>query len=305
VRSTDIAAPISTTTTAGGVSIAVYNDAVAATDVARRLGLGTLFGSEQSRTTIRLDLNSANYTALGADGAPGSYSGYTASVYLNWDAWLDHAECTLFHEYGHAWSGYYSYIVQQDPGLSGYVAARGLKGDSRLGSSHMWSPSEMIAEDYRQLFGSPEAKTYSQENYQLPAAKDVPGLSDYLSQTFMTAPAGSQPPPSGSTPTPSPSPAPAPLTVTTPTVSPLPVKTAATVATSVNQPVSSLTITVTDSSGRTIKTLYSAAASGQVSKAWDRTDSAGRRVKSGTYAAVVVATSSTATARASSSFSVS
>jgi flagellar hook assembly protein FlgD len=93
--------------------------------------------------------------------------------------------------------------------------------------------------------------------------------------------------------------------VTTPTVSPLPVKTAATVATSVNQPVSSLTITVTDSSGRTIKTLYSAAASGQVSKAWDRTDSAGRRVKSGTYAAVVVATSSTATARASSSFSVS
>jgi hypothetical protein len=53
----------------------------------------------------------------------------------------------------------------------------------------MWDPKEMIAEDYRQLFGSANAQTGGQINTVLPLVKDVPGLRDFLSTTFRAPPA--------------------------------------------------------------------------------------------------------------------
>ena len=108
---------------------------------------------------------------------------------MPWLAWLDHGESTLFHEYGHAWSLYHAHVTQQDTSFARYLAARGIAGDPRLDTSHAWDVRELIAEDYRQLFGTPGARAEAQENRDLPAAAAVPGLRDFLATTWTTAPA--------------------------------------------------------------------------------------------------------------------
>ena len=47
----------------------------------------------------------------------------------------------------------------------------------------------MIAEDYRQLFGTPSAPRCDADDRDIPDAKDVPGLAAFLSDAF-TAPPG-------------------------------------------------------------------------------------------------------------------
>ena len=99
--------------------------------------------------------------------------------------------------------------------MTTYLQARGLAGDSRVNSSYMWSTDEMIAEDYRQLLGSPNASaTPGQSNYQIPLANAVPGLRDFLLNTFTAAPAVS------ASPTPSPSASPTAAPTASPTAAP-------------------------------------------------------------------------------------
>ena len=80
--------------------------------------------------------------------------------------------------------------MQQEPAFAGYLAARGLTGDARVGTTYQWYPAEMIAEDYRELFGSENAKLAWQLNRDIPAPDDVPGLRDWFLNTFMVAPPG-------------------------------------------------------------------------------------------------------------------
>ena len=68
--------------------------------------------------------------------------------------------------------------------MATYLAARGITGDARLDSGHAWNRNELIAEDYRQLFGTPNARATPQENRDLPQAAAVPGLRDFLASTF-------------------------------------------------------------------------------------------------------------------------
>lgn len=192
VRSTT---PITTVTTAHGTVINSYDDVVTAQAIADDIATGSLFGAEAPLTTIDFDLQSASYYSGQIGGSPGNYSGFSATVYVGWDDWLVRQDFTLFYEYAHAWSGYYSYIVQQDPTLTSYLKARGLYGNSLLGSSLIWEPVELIADDYRQLFGSPTAAAFPQDNTQIPPANQVPGLKTFLSTTFMEAPTVSPPPP--------------------------------------------------------------------------------------------------------------
>jgi hypothetical protein len=101
---------------------------------------------------------------------------------------VDNFDFPISYEYGHAWSEYYLYIVQQDPTLASYLQARGLTGNPNLNSSQMWSPLELIADDYRQLFGTPNAQSYPPFNYQIPPASQVAGLKTFLETTFMQPP---------------------------------------------------------------------------------------------------------------------
>lgn len=190
VRSTNPDAPIASKVYPDGLRINIYNDVIAPDTLYNSLHQGGLVGQEKATITIRLDLGTYSATGSSYAGSNGSYSGYGAIMTLDWNTWLNSGENVLFHEYGHAWAGYFLVMVQQDPYLNGYLKARGLTGDPRVDSSYGWSRHELIAEDYRQLFGGPEGRVGGQANGEVPAAKDVPGLLEYLRDTFTKPPAG-------------------------------------------------------------------------------------------------------------------
>ena len=188
-RSTQVLWPIATYTGPSGLRVETYSDAVPPDEIYREVMLG-LVGAEAQFVTVRFDLNQNAQTAAGWQGTPGSYSNYAAIVYAGYDFWLDGGDQGLAHEYGHAWSYYYDVIVQQESGFGSYLAARGLAGDPRVGTTYQWYPAEMIAEDYRELFGSENAKLAWQMNRDIPAPDQVPGLRDWFLNAFMVAPPG-------------------------------------------------------------------------------------------------------------------
>jgi hypothetical protein len=189
VRSTNVLAPIASFSGPSGLRVETYNDAVPPEEIYRELMLGRV-GPEAAFVTVRFDFNQNAQTAAGWQGTPGTYSNYAAIIYAGYDFWLDGGDQGLAHEYGHAWSYYFDRIVQQEAGFARYLAARGLTGDARLGTTYQWYPAEMIAEDYRELFGSENAKLAWQLNREIPAPDDVPGLRDWFINTFMVVPAG-------------------------------------------------------------------------------------------------------------------
>ncbi len=153
-------------------------------EVHDRLLRGALVDREARYVTVRFDLRQAGSTSSLAVQSNGVYTDYRATSDVTWASWL-RGDGELFHEYGHAWSMYYTHMVQADPSLKAYLEARGLTGDARVGSSYAWMPGEMIAEDYRQLFGTASAQADSQMNRDIPLAKNVAGLKTFLSSTFM------------------------------------------------------------------------------------------------------------------------
>lgn len=191
VRSTDPNRPLSSYVAPNGLRVQSYDDVVSAQSIFERLATGTLIGAEASLVTVRFDFNSSAVTTTSSLHSGSSYTWYSATSYVDYASWLDAGDRTLFHEYGHAWSLYNAYMVQQDPTLTAYLRARGLLGDPRVGTSYPWDPKELIAEDYRQLFGSPNAQLGGQINRDVPLAKDVPGLKAFLETSF------TQPPPGG------------------------------------------------------------------------------------------------------------
>jgi len=291
VRSTDSAAPISTYTAASGLVVKSYDDAVSAPELYAALSRGSLFGPEAATTTIYFDFGTQTDATTSVAGSPGSYHGFTANLWISYLSWLDNTDAVLFHEYGHSWSIYNADVVQQDDTLTSYLQARGVAGDSRLYSSKAWDPREMIAEDYRQLFGSATAASYPQANTDLPPAGQVAGLKDFLQFTF------TQPPSGGSQGTGSTTTTTTTTTTTQPTVvvsglavSPTPVSKSGTVSFTLSQH-ATVTVTIRDSAGKDVRQLLTnASASGSVASTWDRKDATGRRVKAGGYSAVVTAT---------------
>jgi hypothetical protein len=299
VRSTNLAAPFSTFTGPSGLRVQSFDDVVSAKEIHDAVAVG-LVGQEARFVTVRFDYSANSSTTAGWQGTPGTYSNYSAVCYDNYISWIDAGDQGVSHEYGHAWSQYYDTIVQQEGTLASYLQARGLAGDSRVNSSYEWSAREMVAEDYRQLFGSPNAQAAAQMNRSIPRAADVPGLKDFLATTFTQPPSGS-----GSNPTPPP--APAVFDVSNPVVTPTPVVKSGTILSSLSEP-ATVTIEVRDAGGVLVRTLLSSATrpAGGVSAAWDRKDASGRRAKPGTYSALVRAvTADGRTDSASTAFNVS
>lgn len=284
VRSTS--EPISAVTGTDGLRVESYNDAVSAQALYDVLHTGTLIGPEAGVTTVRFDLGNSNVTHSSWTGVEGAYSSYTATIDSDYLTWLDVGNKSLFHEYGHAWSLYHAILIQQTESLDRYLEARGVFGDPRVGTNVFWDPAEMIAEDYRQLFGSGPAITYPQANSEIPPASEVSGLADWLRFTF-TQPAGPGP-------APDPDPVPTPsvvFDVSAVAVTPTPVVGSASVTFVLSAP-GAATVRILDGAGRPVRTLLSGEPepSGSISVPWDGKDDRGRRLKSGTYVASVEAT---------------
>lgn len=276
VRSTDPAAPISSYTGPSGLRVSSYDDVVSARELHDALAAG-LIGAEAPSVRVFFDLgtNGSNCASSAGQDATGRWTSYAANVYVSYLSWVDAGDQELTHEYGHAWSGYFAHIAQQDPSWSGYLRARGLQGDPRLNSSYEWSVGEMIAEDYRQLFGSANARRQSQLNSQIPTPDNVPGLRDYLTTTFRSATGGS--------PAPAPAPAPA-LAITGLAMNPATVVSTGTASLNLSAP-ASVTLAILDNRAKVVRTLLSGASrqAGAVTAAWDRRTDAGRTAKAGAY----------------------
>jgi hypothetical protein len=289
VRSADINSPLSTYVAPNGIDIRSYDDAVTAQDIWAAMSRGALFGPEAAVTTVYFDYGTQTDATWSVSGSNGTYSGFHANLWIAYLSWLDNTDEVLFHEYGHDWGNYNAEIVQQDDTYGAYLKARGVYGDPRLYSSKAWDPNEMLAEDYRQLFGSPNAAAYPQANTDIPPAAQVTGLKSFLQSTY-TQPSGSAPAPSP-TPSPSPSPtsSPTPVTISQLTVNPQPISSSGTIGFTLSEHATT-TVDVVNASGALVRRLLAAvSASGAVSTKWDRKDSSGHRVKSGTYTVKVTA----------------
>ncbi len=116
---------------------------------------------------------------------------------------VDQLAKTLAHEYGHHFTMYYLWIKEgksfDNWQETRWAKVRGLINLPQVGKqdAHEWSPEEIAAEDYVQLFGSAVARqsadfqsqygTFSssiynlspQENLELPFAAQVAGLEEY------------------------------------------------------------------------------------------------------------------------------
>jgi hypothetical protein len=293
VRSTTAGAPISTYTAASGARFESYDDVVTARQLADALASGSLLGAEAGSTTVIFDLGpSATTTSMGTTDGTGRYTNSTATSYVNYLSWLDTGDKVLFHEYGHAWSAYFARVAQQDPSFDGYLQARGLASDGRVGSSYAWDPAEMIAEDYRQLFGSVGAASFPQMNQDIPPAAAVAGLRTYLSSTFRTAPSTS------------PTPAQAPTTLSELSMNPNPVKTSGK-ASFRSSAATTATVQILDAKGTVVRTLLSNASvpAGTTTTAWDRKTATGQKAARGTSTLLVQATTAGTSVTARATFS--
>ena len=188
VRSTDLSAPISEFVGPNGLTVESYDDVVSAQSIYNTIMTGTV-GAEAPFTTVRFDWNATSTTTTSVSETGGVYSNFRAISYIAYDSWLDSGDATLAHEYGHVWGSYYAYIVQQDPTLYSYLNARGLWGNPNLNTSMAWDQWELLADDYRQLLGPPDGRSYGAMNGSLPPATQVPGLAYFLANVFTQAPA--------------------------------------------------------------------------------------------------------------------
>lgn len=199
VRSTDLNTPLSTYKAPSGMICNSYDDVFTAQDWCNMFtSVGSLTnGPEASTQKIYFDYpgqtaTDESYSYAGNNA--GSYCCFESNSWISYTAWTGGyggGSGTFWHEYGHAWGNYNAVVSQQDPSYTAYLKERGLYGDSRLYSTKAWSPDEMLAEDYRLLFGSqsPNNQNYPYNNPDVPDPRTVPGLKDWLANTFTKPPA--------------------------------------------------------------------------------------------------------------------
>jgi hypothetical protein len=134
--------------------------------------------------TIKVQNQYATQTTSGASsvGNPPVYSSFSATIYLkaNNSTFAISPDATLTHEYGAAWTQYHLWISHSgdwDP----YLSERNLAGNPLLDSNLNWSRTELIADDYRMLFGTAAAQNeLAYINPYVPDPRTVVGLKDWF-----------------------------------------------------------------------------------------------------------------------------
>jgi hypothetical protein len=133
--------------------------------------------------TVKVQTTYATGTSASASQTNGVYGNYRATMYLQalpGTVFSERPDDVVAHEYGHVWTLYHLY-VSHGGDWSPYLSARGILGDPRVDSSFGWSKNEMIADDYRLLFGTSAAQSEAAYlNPDLPDPRSVPGLRDFF-----------------------------------------------------------------------------------------------------------------------------
>ena len=139
--------------------------------------------------TVRLQTQYPSSTSAGASASNGIYTNFQALVNLQakpGTVFTDRPDYIVAHEYGHAWTLYHLYMSQHEDWTK-YLVARGIATDPRVDSTYNWSKVEMIAEDYRMLFGTSTAVSQSfYINPDVPDPRNVTGLRDFFLNVWAT-----------------------------------------------------------------------------------------------------------------------
>ena len=147
--------------------------------------------------TIKVQDVYASQVATSASGSGGIYTSFNATMYLMGanSTFSVQPDAQIAHEYAHAWTLYHLYLTHNGD-WSAYLNARWansdgsvlLSGDARLDSTYGWNRREIIADDYRLLFGS--ALAISERplhmNGSIPQPSVVTGLRQFLLTTWGT-----------------------------------------------------------------------------------------------------------------------
>lgn len=183
---------VRTLETAEGTTINVYVNSVSPEYV---YGILKAAGLQSHIKLVRLDVTDDIRTMSTVGG--GCYPdmsecwAHNAAININEANILESPNFSVGHEYGLVWGHYYRWVIWNGS-WDAYLEARGLLGDPRLESGQCWKRDEMIAEDYRKLFGATDAGFPSRIcNTDIPQPEDVLGLRDFLAMTWT----GGVPPP--------------------------------------------------------------------------------------------------------------
>jgi len=135
-------------------------------------------------------------TAVAAGGVNDLYTSVSATIQLDarsTSSFSVRPDDILTHEFGHVWVNYHVYLNWQGD-WSAYLSKRWttsdgsvtLATDSRTGSSYVWTPDEIAADDYRLLFGSTAAisQRNASLNQQIPDPRNQSGLRDWFLTTL-------------------------------------------------------------------------------------------------------------------------
>jgi len=143
--------------------------------------------------TINVQDTYASQTSASATSSGGTYTDYSATIYLKGvnSTFATAPDSQETHEYGHAWTRYHLYMTQQGqwgPYLnerwSSSDGSTTLATDSRTGTSYTWDPAEIIADDYRLLFGTSAAQANGDLNSYIIDPRQQPGLKNWFLTTF-------------------------------------------------------------------------------------------------------------------------
>lgn len=157
-------------------------------EIYRMLVENGLDGTIGSLLTVKVQTKYASAVASSASETGGRYDAFTATMYLKATAstgFTNAPDATVGHEFGHVWTLYHLYMSQQGD-WSSWLSARSIANDPRLESSYNWAKNEIIADDYRLLFGSPAAiaQRPAHLNADLPDPRNVPGLRDFFQDVW-------------------------------------------------------------------------------------------------------------------------
>jgi hypothetical protein len=159
-------------------------------DLLKQNALPGDFAAIAPKLTIKVQDTYPSQTSTSVSTVDGRYQNFAAIMYLQGGSstFSSQPDAVVGHEYGHVWTLYHLYLSQQGAWAS-YLDARGLTGNASLDSSYAWTRQEIIADDYRLLFGSAAAisERPTHLNSSIPDPRNVAGLSSFLTSSWAVA----------------------------------------------------------------------------------------------------------------------
>jgi len=149
----------------------------------------------QIAPSLRLHVGDAYVSqAQAGTTTSGGVTRFEADIFLKGidSGFATYPDFELTHEYGHIWTLKHWYMGH-GTSWEQYLGKRWstadgsllLGQDSRLDSTYNWTTAEIVADDYRVLFGNTAARSVGFINRYIVDPRQQPGLRDWFLSTWM------------------------------------------------------------------------------------------------------------------------